>query len=224
MWTPLYLKAYEGVWQPLYFIIQIKFMWTQRNCLWIPFLILITSHAKMKCSVRGLLCRSCASTFRILKRTILWPLLFFPHIDLPIVCACQFSKSRMYVRMYVDDTHLTYTVYLHISAPFMLLKIEICPICTTAKKLILNTTLTELCKIASRQKSNSLSAPSVWKLWYTIKRSQFNNKFSWCLYWRKFIAVWSYRCNIEKNRNSHLGLLQPTKYHSRVISIVRPLL
>ena len=140
MWTPLYLKAYEGVWQPLYFIIQIKFKWAQRNCLWIPFLILITSHAKMKCSVRGFLCRSCASTFRILKRTILWPLLFFPHIDLPIVCACQFSESRMYVRMYVDDTHLTYTVYLHISAPFMLLKIEICPICTTAKKLILNTT------------------------------------------------------------------------------------
>ena len=92
----------------------------------------------MKCCVRGFLCRSCASTFRILKRTILGPLLFFPHIDLPIVC--QFSESRMYVRMYADDTHLTYTVYLHIPAPFMLLKMEICPICTTAKKLILNTT------------------------------------------------------------------------------------
>lgn len=89
--------------------------------------------------VRGFLCRSCASTFRILNWTILGPLLFFPHIDLPMI-VCQFSEPRRYVRMYADDTHLSYTVYLHISVPFMLLKIEICPICTTAKKLILNTT------------------------------------------------------------------------------------
>ena len=106
-----------------------------------------------KCSVNGVLSKSCTLTCGIPQGTILGPLLFLLYInDLPN------CLSNSQPRMHADDTHLTYAdndiCSLEASLNHDLLNINNWLI---ANKLTLNMTKTEFMLIGSRQKMNSLS-------------------------------------------------------------------
>ena len=106
-----------------------------------------------KCAVNGVLSKSCTLTCGIPQGTILGPLLFLLYInDLP---NCL-SVSQL--RMYADDTHLTYAdndiCSIEASLNQDLSNINRWLI---ANKLTLNMTKTEFMLIGSRQKLSSLA-------------------------------------------------------------------
>ena len=96
-----------------------------------------------KCSVNGVLSKSCTLTCGIPQGTILGPLLFLLYInDLPN------CLSNSQPRMYADDTHLTYADN------------DICSLEASLNQDLLNInnmTKTEFMLIGSRQELNSLS-------------------------------------------------------------------
>ena len=117
------------------------------------FLSSYLDNRTQKCSVNGVLSKSCTLTCGIPQGTILGPLLFLLYInDLPN------CLSNSQPRMYADDTHLTYAdndiCSLEASLNQDLLNINNWLL---ANKLTLNMTKTEFMLIGSRQKLNSLS-------------------------------------------------------------------
>lgn len=106
-----------------------------------------------KYTVDGVLSKSCTLTCGIPQGTILGPLLFLLYIN--VLPNCLLNSQ---LRMYADDTHLTYanndicSMEASLNQNFSSINCWL-----LASKLTLNMTKSELMLIGSRQKLNSLT-------------------------------------------------------------------